>query len=129
VARARNRHFDRFGQHTQFKHLTLSQYLERWVRMLLLRPDGGDHVTLVDAFAGEGRDREGNDGSPVILARLAEAAEDQLRKLRPGRPIRIGVLALEHHAGRCARLREVTAPFGTRVRVLRGSRAQVVPRQ
>jgi serine/threonine protein kinase len=75
MGKARERHFDQFRAHTQLKHGILQFYLESWVRKLLLRPGGGDRAYLMDAFAGEGMDEQGNHGSPVISARVAAAAE------------------------------------------------------
>jgi three-Cys-motif partner protein len=64
----RNDHFDEFGDHTRLKHYLLDAYLQAWASVLTKRfPE----VWFIDAFAGAGRDRVGNDGSPLIAAKIA----------------------------------------------------------
>ncbi len=127
MTKARQRHFDRFRAHTHLKHLILQFYLETWVRKLLLRPGAGDRVLLVDAFAGEGMDQHGSLGSPVILARLAAAAEAQLRRMQPGRPFEVRVLAIEAHRRRCKRLEANLAPYRERAQVRLGRLPTFLP--
>ncbi len=67
-------HFDSFDDHTLLKHAILRSYLFQWASIHLRREGGGGRhprVVFVDGFAGEGRDREGHDGSPIIAARVA----------------------------------------------------------
>jgi three-Cys-motif partner protein len=61
----------------------------------------------VDAFAGEGTDKKGNPGSPLIAAQLAESFEQD------GHGV-MRVLAIEKDAARCARLQEVMQPYTER---------------
>lgn len=64
MAKGGRDHFELFESHTILKHLILDKYLKRWAAKLLSR---WDEIWFVDAFAGEGCDRHGNPGSPLIL--------------------------------------------------------------
>lgn len=104
MSRAGDRHFDEFHDHTLLKHLILHKYVGAWAAKLrrLCR-----EFWFVDAFAGEGCDKKGNPGSPLIAARLADSFEhDGQGAMR--------VLAIEKDEGRCARLREIMSPFTER---------------
>jgi three-Cys-motif partner protein len=101
MSRAGDHHFDEFHDHTLLKHLILRKYVGAWAQKLRR-----SHKTVwfVDAFAGEGQDKKGNPGSPLIAARLAEPLEhDDQGVMR--------VLAIEKDDARCARLKEVMSPY------------------
>ncbi|HEX8453767.1 MAG TPA: three-Cys-motif partner protein TcmP [Longimicrobium sp.] len=104
MSRAGDRHFDEFQDHTLLKHLVLRKYVGAWAAKL--RKLRGE-VWFVDAFAGEGSDRKGNPGSPLIAAKLAEPFEHD------GHGV-MRILAIEKDAVRCARLQEVMRPFTER---------------
>ena len=105
----------------------LQRYLDAWTRKLLLRPDAGDEVMLVDAFAGAGMDAHGHYGSPIILAKIAAAVEAQLRTMRPGRPYRVTVFAIEKNARAYKALASNLRPFGDHAQARRGTLADYLP--
>jgi three-Cys-motif partner protein len=113
-------HFDEFKPHSRHKHLILKSYFEAWGRKLLLRPGAGTMVCYVDACAGPGIDDAGNHGSPIIAAKAAAMAEEQLGEMR-GKTFRVQVIAIEEKAKRYAALVENLRPFGARARALRGT--------
>lgn len=103
----REKHFIKFEDHTLVKHALLKAYLKRWATILT----GGQArsafqtVWFVDAFAGAGSDREGNPGSPVLAATIAQAINESL-----GRDA-VRVLAIEQHEKRCAELKSALSSF------------------
>lgn len=101
MSRASDRHFDEFHGHTLLKHLVLRKYIGAWAAKL--RSLRGE-VWFVDGFAGEGQDKRGNPGSPLIAARIAEPFE------MDGQGV-MRVLAFEKDPGRCERLQEVMRPY------------------
>lgn len=101
MSRAGDRHFDEFHDHTLLKHLILRKYVGAWAAKLR---NPRHQVWFVDAFAGEGRDKKGNPGSPLIAAQLAEPFEHD------GQGV-MRILAIEKEEDRCGRLREVLQPF------------------
>jgi three-Cys-motif partner protein len=104
MSRDGDRHFDEFHDHTLLKHLILRKYVGAWAAKL--RKLRGE-VWFVDAFAGEGRDKQGNPDSPLIAAQLAEPFEHD------GQGV-MRVLAIEKDEARCARLQEVMQPYAER---------------
>jgi three-Cys-motif partner protein len=101
--------FEEFDDHTRLKHAILNVYLFAWAMKLLQRP-GGDQVLFVDAFAGAGRDEEGNPGSPLIATRVAAAVNDKLGVARqPGRGMR--VVAIEKRPRRFRTLQQTLDGF------------------
>lgn len=64
-----------FGPHTLLKHGILSNYVERWARILL---NNHPVLRIVDACAGEGGDAAGNPGSPLIALREGARAAEQV---------------------------------------------------
>jgi three-Cys-motif partner protein len=104
MSRASDRHFDEFHGHTLLKHLVLRKYVGAWAAKLR----SSDHaVWFIDGFAGEGQDKCGNPGSPLIAARLAEPFEaDGQGAMR--------VIAFEKDPTRCNKLREVMRPYTDR---------------
>lgn len=104
-------HFEEFQPHTKLKHAILDTYIIAWAMKLLM---GGADSTLaiVDAFAGQGRDNAGNDGSPVIAARRAFEAMDAARGRKPSlHDPKIHVVAIEKEASKHHALVNVMAPF------------------
>ncbi|MEQ1854890.1 MAG: three-Cys-motif partner protein TcmP [Longimicrobiales bacterium] len=100
-------HFELFEDHTLLKHLILDKYLKRWAAKLL---SGWSEIWFVDAFAGEGSDHQGNPGSPLIAAKVAEGALRAHGPNAQGRsPMR--VLAIELDTVRFGRLQSVMRPF------------------
>jgi three-Cys-motif partner protein len=104
MSRAGDRHFDEFHDHTLLKHLILRKYVGAWAAKLR---SPRHEVWFVDAFAGEGRDKKGNPGSPLIAAELARPFEHD------GQGV-MRILAIEKDEDRCARLQEVLRPFTDR---------------
>lgn len=115
-------HFDGFEPHTLLKHAVLKAYLETWARKLLLRSGASDQVCIVDACAGTGCDKNGNPGSPVLAAEVANSAELQLRR-EFNREIRVRVVAIEKKPSHYRELTANLAPHGERARALRGTLA------
>ncbi|HEU0013682.1 MAG TPA: three-Cys-motif partner protein TcmP [Longimicrobium sp.] len=99
-----DRHFDEFHDHTKLKHLILRKYVGAWAAKL--RNLRGE-VWFVDAFAGEGQDKKGNPGSPLISAQLAEPFEND------GQGV-MRILAIEKDEARFTRLEEVMRPYTDR---------------
>src|SRR4051794_32560883 len=62
-----------YSQHAAAKHEILRRYLGAWLPIL-----GSRHPKLViyDGFAGRGRYRDGEDGSPVLMFKRASEAVD-----------------------------------------------------
>jgi three-Cys-motif partner protein len=113
-------HFDEFAAHTLLKHAILHAYLEAWARKLLLRPGAGRVVWYVDANAGEGMDELGNEGSPVLAARIAQRAEAQLREMR-GESVEVRTIFFEVDERRTEALKTNLSAFGSRAEVIQGS--------
>lgn len=101
-------HFGAFKPHTLTKHAVLDAYVKAWATILVrvFR-----EVWFVDAFAGEGQDDEGNPGSPLIAARVAE----QINALHFPKGITrhegMRVVAFESDPDRFVALAEVMAPY------------------
>jgi three-Cys-motif partner protein len=103
-------HFEAFGEHTLLKHMILDKYLKAWARKILLWGGAGDQVWFVDAFAGEGSDRVGNPGSPVIASNIAKGVLVERGATATGEaPMR--VLAIERNRNSFARLQTKLKPF------------------
>jgi three-Cys-motif partner protein len=100
-------HFELFEEHTLLKHLVLDKYVKAWAWKLLNR---WKQVWFVDAFAGEGGDRHGHPGSPIIAASIAQGV---LRRrgetARSEAPMR--VLAIEKDERRFSRLHDAMVPY------------------
>jgi three-Cys-motif partner protein len=112
--------FEEFEPHSRYKLLILENYFETWGRKMLMRPGAGSTVVYVDACAGRGMDDEGNHGSPVIAARAAAKAQQQLSEML-NRPITLRVLAIEKDDEHFAELQRNLAPFGGNVTALHGT--------
>jgi three-Cys-motif partner protein len=76
-----------YSQHAAAKHEILRRYLGAWLPIL-----GSRHAKLViyDGFAGRGRYRDGEDGSPVLTFRRACEAVDA------GRPREVSIRCVEY---------------------------------
>jgi three-Cys-motif partner protein len=76
-----------YSQHAAAKHEILRRYLGAWLPIL-----GSRHPKLViyDGFAGRGRYRDGQDGSPVLTFRRACEAVDA------GRPQEVSIRCVEY---------------------------------
>ncbi len=96
MTKAGDRHFEEFQGHTLLKHLILRKYVGAWAAKL--RRFAGE-VWFIDAFAGEGKDRTDNPGSPLIAAQLAEPFESDRQGV-------MRILAIEKDPERCDRLEE-----------------------
>lgn len=96
-------HFAEFKAHTLFKHLIFNGYLKAWAMILLSKLS---RVWIINAFAGAGKDELGNNGSPVIAAKIAVQVQDRL-----GHGKRVTVVAIEKDAGRFRRLEAAMAPY------------------
>ena len=112
-------HFEEFEAHTRLKHLILETYLKAWVRKLLLRKGAGRRVIYIDACAGTGQDDVGNAGSPVIAAREAAIAADQVSEMR-GYPVQVLTVAVEKKPAHFRELQLVLAQFGENARAIEG---------
>ena len=76
-----------YSQHMAAKHEILRRYLGAWLPIL-----GSRHTkpVIYDGFAGRGRYRDGEDGSPVLtFKRACEAVE-------AGRPREVSIRCVEH---------------------------------
>jgi three-Cys-motif partner protein len=119
-------HFDEFGDHTQLKHAYLESYLPSWAIKLLSSQGTDGRVAFVDSFAGAGRDKHGNDGSPTIACRVAQ----QVKEKRHGSG-RMDVYAIEKNPRRFglleAHLRRFEQIEHDHVFAMRGSASEVLP--
>lgn len=115
-------HFDEFEPHTLFKHRVLESYFDAWPRILLLRPNAGDCVLYVDACAGRGSDDAGNHGSPVLAARIAFEASQQVGAMRDG-SVTVQVIAIEKRPTYLKELQKNLAPYAAHARALHGTLA------
>jgi three-Cys-motif partner protein len=77
----RKNHFEEFKDHTRLKHFLLGVYLKAWAMILMKYARKFPRVWFVDAFAGAGRDLQGQPGSPVIACEIAQEVN---RELFPG---------------------------------------------
>jgi three-Cys-motif partner protein len=105
------KHFEAFADHTLLKHAILYAYLQRWAFKILQWGGAGDTAFFVDGFAGAGRDRAGNAGSPVIACRISQQVRARFRETRPGRDVKLKVIAVESAPATLALLKEQLAPF------------------
>lgn len=119
-------HFEAFEDHTLLKHRILDAYLKSWAFKLLRRKDGSDRVFYVDCFAGEGRDGDGNPGSPTIACKVAIQVRQHFADC--GQPWKgMAVCAIEAVPKRFKKLKEYLEPFvpaaPADLRVLQGEAA------
>lgn len=103
-------HFDEFEDHTILKHLILDKYVSAWAEKLLRFLGAGSQVWFVDAFAGEGGDKKGNPGSPVIAGRVAQVIARRFPATHTGEPP-MRVLAIEKDKERYQKLCTAMAPY------------------
>jgi three-Cys-motif partner protein len=111
VSKGGSDHFDEFEDHTLLKHLILDKYVSAWAAKLLRFLGTGAQVWFVDAFAGEGGDKMGNPGSPVIAGRIAEGIAQKFPPAsHTGKPP-MRVLAIERDQSRYQKLCAAMEPF------------------
>ncbi len=112
---SRDDHFERpFEEHTLLKHFVLESYLKVWASILLERSKGRhQRVIYVDAFAGAGADAQGNPGSPLLAAQIAQEFNERLYPDRASMDSDPGmhVIAVEQDPTRFQRLASCLAPF------------------
>ncbi len=111
MSKPREGHFEEFQGHTLLKHLILDKYLKTWANKLLQWGAAGSRIWFVDAFAGEGADKKGNPGSPLIAAKMARDVVQTLR--RSGKPsdADIRIIAIEKNTSRFGILKSVMEPY------------------
>ena len=96
----RDKHFERFEDHTKVKHFLLASYLKALAVILL---EGGPtgrgrrfkRIVFVDAFAGAGCDAEGHPGSPLLAAQIATEVNERLFDGSASRDTGMQVIAVE----------------------------------
>jgi three-Cys-motif partner protein len=86
-------------EHSAAKHAILRAYLDAWLPIMASR---NPKLMLIDGFAGPGRYKGGEDGSPVVMVKalLEHAQRDRIEHRE------IAYLFIEEHAGRAAHLGE-----------------------
>lgn len=105
-------HFEVFQPHTKFKHAILDNYVAAWTWKMLMWARAGTRLGIVDAFAGEGWDKAGNPGSPVIIARRASQTMNDAKGKTPLlHDPNIHVFAIEKGANEYRALIEAMEPF------------------
>ena len=104
-------HFDEFQPHTRLKHAILDSYIVAWAMKLLMWGMAGDHLVIVDAFAGAGQDKSGNAGSPLIAVRRANEAMAETKRLKPNLDPKVQVIAIEKKPTLFRQLEQTLAPF------------------
>src|SRR5438309_580826 len=104
-------HFGGFQPHTLLKHAILNSYIVAWGMKILMWGGAGQRLAIVDAFAGRGRDDEGNPGSPIIAAkRAAEVMRVALERKSELRP-EVHVFAIEAKPAHYRALMEELEPY------------------
>jgi three-Cys-motif partner protein len=103
--------FEEFNAHTKFKHLVLAAYLEEWAYKILQEPRFGPRAWYVDGFAGPGKDKANNDGSPTIACRTAIKVRSTLQRKPSTASHRLGVFCIEKRAKLYAELDQHLEPF------------------
>ncbi|HZO30025.1 MAG TPA: three-Cys-motif partner protein TcmP [Chloroflexota bacterium] len=71
-----------YAEHTAAKHRLLERYVKAWLAILGQAARRGGHesrLVLVDGFAGRGRYREDEPGSPLILRDIAQLVSEDGR--------------------------------------------------
>lgn len=109
----RDEHWEGFEGQTRLKHYVLRAYLDRWSRVLIQA--GNQRLVFVDAFAGRGRDKIGNPGSPLIAYEIAET----IRSDFPGAEIQ--VIAIEASHENVVELQRNLDAVGAHITLLEGS--------
>lgn len=108
MKKAHRDHFVQFQDHTLLKHAILRRYLSTWAEKLLGWPQKRyERIWLVDAFAGAGADQQGNPGSPLIAAQIAQGIHNKRGLDRP--PFRI--FAVEKDGANYEDLVAIMEPF------------------
>ncbi len=105
------------------KHIVLKEYLKAWLPILGMH---GDRLVFIDAFAGPGKYKGAEDGSPIIALKTA-AAHSAVHRFRDLRFLFVeeDVDRAKHLEGEIAKLRG-TLPANVNASVHAGSFAEVV---
>ena len=84
-------------EHTAAKHRILRKYLDAWLPIMARY---NSKLLLIDGFAGPGRYRDGEDGSPIIMLKafLEHTARDRIASTE------LVYFLIESHAGRAEHL-------------------------
>lgn len=77
-----NFHRDPFDDGTKTKLASFSAYAKEWLPVFLSPLEKGSTVTIVDFFAGPGRDVNGQEGSPLLLLRTIREYSEQIQRNR-----------------------------------------------
>lgn len=103
------------ADHTAAKHRVLRKYLDGWLPVMAYRalkaqrhPSAPPRLLLVDGFAGPGRYKTGECGSPLLMldALLSHSRRDKWND------VEFIYLFIEHDTSRVERLREEVATLG-----------------
>lgn len=118
-------HFQEFGPHTLLKHRILEGYLAAYIAKVALAPGASNRITLVDGFAGKGRDDAGHAGSPIIIARRVAEMRSTLAE-RFGKALIVETVLVEADLGQANELAERLKPFGTAIRIIQSRLADAI---
>jgi three-Cys-motif partner protein len=91
------------GEHTLGKHLVLKEYLKAWIPILGMTVE---RMLFIDGFAGPGRYRGGEEGSPVIAIKslIEHASRSRIRA-------QVNFLFIEQDPRRAMALEQAIAPL------------------
>lgn len=89
--------------HTHGKHLVLRNYLNAWLPIMARR---NQRILFIDGFAGPGRYRNGEDGSPVLAIKAFLE-----HYYRPNMQTQVAFFFVENHPARVRHLRQELAPL------------------
>ena len=112
--------FDERRLTSKLKHYVLRRYVKEFAYHL---SSTNPTVYYIDGFAGSGRYRDTEDGSPRLIARLA-------RELRAGsKPVTLRCINVEEHRGRFENLEAATQEFMPDVveKNIRGTFVEAIP--
>ena len=98
-----NFHKAPFDEGTITKLALFSAYAKEWLPVFASPRYRGATVTIVDFFAGPGRDVEGREGSPLLLLRVIREYGEQIRR----NSVRIRLVLNEKAKRKAATLRAV----------------------
>jgi len=89
--------FEERGEQTVTKHNILANYLEPWAR-IIANQFWAQKAYYIDAFAGTGEYKSGEEGSPVIAARILTS--------RQKRPSQFSCICIERNSQRYEKLKD-----------------------
>jgi three-Cys-motif partner protein len=110
--------FDDKKEAARLKHEILRRYLPRFIMMPGSTSQGGK-VVYIDGFAGRGRYRSGETGSPMIAAELARDLAASNRD--------VSCIYVERRPRYCDSLRSELSAIKHRHEVVCGSAAEIIP--